>query len=129
LSLVQTLVILVVIAENLQVYTTDPSLPNHTIYKPRNMDSVSGTLPVVTWGNGGCSGNGLDQQNFNLEIASHGFVVIASGGPGGQGSTTAQMMKDSIDWASRTAGSGSWAKMNAKKVRLHRCNIYSSDSG
>jgi hypothetical protein len=74
---------------------------------------------VVTWGNGGCSGNGLDQQNFNLEIASHGFVVIASGGPGGQGSTTAQMMKDSIDWASRVAGTGAWTKMNAKKVRLH----------
>jgi len=98
------------------VYTTDPSLPNHTIYKPRNIDSVSGTLPVVTWGNGGCSGNGLDQQNFNLEIASHGFVVIASGGPGGQGSTTAQMMKDSIDWASRVAGTGAWTKMNAKKI-------------
>jgi hypothetical protein len=99
-----------------QVYTTDPSLPNHTIYKPANINAVSGTLPVVTWGNGGCSGNGLDQRNFNLEIASHGFVVIASGAPGGQGSTTAQMMKDSIDWAVRTAGTGSWTKMNGKKV-------------
>lgn len=76
---------------------------------------MNGTMPVVAWGNGGCSANGLSQQKFLAEIASWGFIVIASGGPNQQGSTTAAMMKASIDYAS-TATSGVFAKVNKDAI-------------
>ncbi|MEV4282236.1 cellulose binding domain-containing protein [Actinoplanes xinjiangensis] len=78
-------------------YETSSSLPNHTIYRPQNLPAER--LPVYVWGNGGCSGNGLSQQNFLREIASHGFLAIANGAPNGSGSTTAQQLTQSIDWA------------------------------
>ncbi|MEV0902421.1 cellulose binding domain-containing protein [Actinoplanes sp. NPDC049802] len=78
-------------------YETSAGLPNHTIYRPQNLPAER--LPVFVWGNGGCSGNGLSQQNFLREIASHGFLAIANGAPNGSGSTTAQQLTQSIDWA------------------------------
>jgi len=78
-------------------YSTSGSLPNHTIYLPVNLPNER--LPIVVWGNGGCSGNGTSQVNFLREIASHGFLVIANGNPNGGGSTTSQMLTQSIDWA------------------------------
>jgi hypothetical protein len=43
-------------------------------------------LGVVAWGNGGCSDDGASSRFHLLEIASHGYLVIASGrilsGPG-----------------------------------------------
>ncbi|KAF2279228.1 uncharacterized protein EI97DRAFT_455503 [Westerdykella ornata] len=96
-------------------YTTDPGLPNHTIYVPQNLNAVNGTMPVVVWGNGACSANGLSQANFLTEIASWGFIAIASGGPNQQGSTTAAMMKASIDFASSST-SGVFAKVNKNAI-------------
>ncbi|MEU4541212.1 cellulose binding domain-containing protein [Streptosporangium sp. NPDC023825] len=78
-------------------YETSAGLPNHTIYRPEALPSEK--LPVFVWGNGGCSANGTSQLNFLREIASHGFLAIASGGPNGSGSTTSQMLTQSIDWA------------------------------
>ncbi|MBO3741125.1 cellulose binding domain-containing protein [Actinoplanes flavus] len=78
-------------------YETSAGLPNHTIYRPQNLPAER--LPVFVWGNGGCSGNGLSQQNFLREIASHGFLAIANGAPNGSGSTTAQQLTQSVDWA------------------------------
>ncbi|KAF2742647.1 hypothetical protein M011DRAFT_481552 [Sporormia fimetaria CBS 119925] len=96
-------------------WVTAPDFPNHTIYIPQNVDAVNGTMPVVAWGNGACSANGLGQGNFLAEIASWGFIVIASGGPNQGGSTTAQWMKDSIDYATRTT-SGPFAKANKESI-------------
>src|SRR5213078_1181172 len=78
-------------------------------------------LGVVAWGNGGCSDDGASTRFHLLEIASHGYLVIASGrilsGPGsppreprpaaqpGQPApiqpprTTASDLTDVIDWA------------------------------
>jgi hypothetical protein len=43
-------------------------------------------LGVVAWGNGGCSADGASAGFPLLELASHGYLVIASGhilsGPG-----------------------------------------------
>src|SRR4029453_6983540 len=49
--------------------------------------ALGGTkLGVVAWGNGGCSDDGASSRFHLLEIASHGYLVIASGrilsGPG-----------------------------------------------
>jgi len=78
-------------------YETSATLANHTIFRPQTLPSER--LPIVVWGNGGCSANGLSQGNFLREIASHGFLAIANGAPNGSGSTTSQMLTQSIDWA------------------------------
>src|SRR6185295_2106366 len=63
------------------------SLPKHVIYRPANLAALgSKKLGVVAWGNGGCSDDGASTRFHLLEIASHGYLVIANGkilsGPG-----------------------------------------------
>jgi hypothetical protein len=63
------------------------SLPRHVIYRPKDLDALGGLkLGVVAWGNGGCSDDGASSRFHLLEIASHGYLVLASGrilsGPG-----------------------------------------------
>jgi hypothetical protein len=93
------------------------SLPDHVVYRPRDLDAP-GTqkLGVVAWGNGGCSIDGASSRFHLLELASHGYLVIASGsilsGPGAapreapaEGApvrrTTASDLTAAIDWALR----------------------------
>jgi hypothetical protein len=98
------------------VYAIDSALPNHTFYQPADPAAVNGTLPVIVWGNGGCSANSLSHRNFILEIASWGFLVIVSGEPNARGSTTAKVMTDSIDFIVKAAGTGKYAKVDATKI-------------
>ena len=63
------------------------SLPRHVVYRPADLaDLGPAKLGVVAWGNGGCSDDGASSRFHLLEIASHGYLVIASGrilsGPG-----------------------------------------------
>jgi len=63
------------------------SLPRHVVYRPKDLAGLGNTkLGVVAWGNGGCSEDGASSRFHLLEIASHGYLVIASGrilsGPG-----------------------------------------------
>lgn len=63
------------------------SLPRHIVYRPADLSGMNGRkLGVVLWGNGGCSADGASARHHLLEIASHGYVVIAPGeirsGPG-----------------------------------------------
>ena len=63
------------------------SLPKHVVYRPANLAALGGRkLGVVAWGNGGCSDDGASTRFHLLEIASHGYLVIANGkilsGPG-----------------------------------------------
>ncbi|KAF2663891.1 hypothetical protein BT63DRAFT_484043 [Microthyrium microscopicum] len=58
------------------IYTV-PGLPDHTLYGP--MDHVTQKTPILLWGNGGCASAGTIDAPFLLEIASHGFTIIANG--------------------------------------------------
>ena len=63
------------------------ALPRHVIYRPKDLGALGNTkLGVVAWGNGGCSDDAASTRFHLLEIASHGYLVIASGrilsGPG-----------------------------------------------
>ncbi|KAK8027789.1 hypothetical protein PG991_004845 [Apiospora marii] len=69
-------------------YSVDPSLPDHTIYRP----------------------------NFLLEIASWGVIAIVSGTPHNGGGTTAQQMTNGITWAVSHAGQGTYAHMDASRI-------------
>jgi dienelactone hydrolase len=63
------------------IYENDPSLPTHTVYRPKDLQAVKGKMPLLSWGNGACANNGLAHKNYLLEIASHGFLAIAIGPP------------------------------------------------
>ncbi len=93
-----------------------PSLPRHVVYRPQNLAALGGLkLGVVAWGNGGCSNDGASSRFHLLELASHGYLVIASGrilsGPGtpppaatqpGQPQaprTQVSDLTDAVDWA------------------------------
>ncbi|MET7669474.1 cellulose binding domain-containing protein [Micromonospora luteifusca] len=100
-------------------YETSGSLANHTIFRPQTLPSER--LPILVWGNGGCSANGLSQGNLLREIASHGFLAIANGAPNGSGSTTSQMLTQSIDWAfaeNSRQGSKYFNKLDTTKVAV-----------
>ncbi|WP_089158207.1 cellulose binding domain-containing protein [Micromonospora sp. NBS 11-29] len=100
-------------------YETSTTLANHTIFRPQTLPSER--LPIVVWGNGGCSANGLSQGNFLREIASHGFLAIANGAPNGSGSTNSQMLTQSIDWAvaeNSRAGSKYYNRLDTTKIAV-----------
>jgi dienelactone hydrolase len=62
------------------IMEVDPTLAKHTVYRPTDMKTVgSDKLPIMAWGNGACSDNGNSFRLFLTEIASHGYLVIASG--------------------------------------------------
>lgn len=90
----------------------DPSLPAHVVYRPADLAALgSQKLGVVAWGNGGCSPDGASSRFHLLELASHGYVVIASGkilsGPGAPARvegqqperTTETQLTSALDWA------------------------------
>jgi hypothetical protein len=51
------------------------------VYRPEDLSAFTGrkALPIVAWGNGGCSDAGLAFQKFLSTIVSHGFLVVAAG--------------------------------------------------
>lgn len=62
-------------AEPAVVYS-EASLPTHTIYRPAQL---AGPYPVVLWGNGSCVNSSFGYREFLAEVASHGFIVLATG--------------------------------------------------
>jgi hypothetical protein len=62
------------------IMEVDPTLAKHTVYRPNDIGAVgSAKLPIMAWGNGACSANGNSFRLFLTEIASHGYLIIASG--------------------------------------------------
>lgn len=62
------------------VMEADPGLRSHTVYRPADLDRLGGEkLPIVAWGNGACLNVGNRFRYFLSEIASHGFLAIATG--------------------------------------------------
>ncbi|MEU5878460.1 alpha/beta hydrolase [Spirillospora sp. NPDC047279] len=101
-------------------YETTLRLRNHTIYRPDSLPTGI-RLPIVAWGNGACRADGTWFENILKEFASHGFLVIANGRPGGSGSTTPEMLTESIDWAiaeNSRVGSKYRGKVDTTKVAV-----------
>ncbi|KAK1753025.1 hypothetical protein QBC47DRAFT_404387 [Echria macrotheca] len=107
-------------------WTTDPSLPDHVLYAPTNPPAGL-KLPVIAWGEGACSFNGLDFQKFLIEVASYGVFIIANGSPTG-GENVNGMAETSypnatahrvaIDWVTKVAGTtgGKYANVDASRL-------------
>ncbi|WP_020652999.1 alpha/beta hydrolase [Massilia niastensis] len=62
------------------VMEAESSLATHTIYRPADLAALGKEkLPVVAFANGGCVNVGNRFRYFLSEIASHGFLAIATG--------------------------------------------------
>jgi len=116
------------------------SLPAHVVYRPRDLAALgSQKLGVVAWGNGGCSDDGASSRFHLLELASHGYLVIANGGifsgPGARtreaaapaepgqavSRTQSTQLVEAIDWAlaeNKRPGSPYFGRIDAKQVAL-----------
>ena len=59
----------------------EKTLPEHTVFVPRDLSAFNQQkpLPVLVWGNGACANSPWEHQNFLNEIASHGYIVLATG--------------------------------------------------
>lgn len=88
------------------IMVTEPSLNAHTIFRPADLTPFGrkNPLPVLVWGNGACTNSPWEHQNFLSEIASHGFIVVATGYMPEEGkrnygpmSTSAQQI-EGTDW-------------------------------
>lgn len=78
-----------------------PGLPGYTVYRPANMKGKE-RYPVVAWSNGACTASNDAHLYFLMQIAAHGFVVVAAGSPevssGPGGIATQDRLSNVIDW-------------------------------
>lgn len=113
----------------------DASLPDHVVYRPANIAAMGSLkMGVVAWGNGGCSDDAASARNHLLELASHGYLVIASGliysGPGAHPAPAEQKpfprtptsgLTDAIDWAlaeNERQGSPYFGRIDPKAIAV-----------
>jgi dienelactone hydrolase len=116
----------------------DSGLPDHTIYRPKDLSPFnnSNPMPVIAWGNGACSSSSRMHANFLAEVASHGFLVLAlgpyvaesdagrggrGGGMGMGGGTKSAQMLEAIDWATaenKRSGSKYYGKLDPSKFAV-----------
>jgi dienelactone hydrolase len=112
-------------------YTTDPSLPKHTIYAPKTPPAATLKMPVIVWGNGACTMSGTMFKDFLTEIASYGYLVISNGLPVNTtnptdpnsdfisamttGQSKASMLTDSVDWVTN-GGAAKYGNIDQTKI-------------
>lgn len=114
------------------------SFADHVIYRPADISALKNQkLGVVAWGNGGCSDDGASSRFHLIELASHGYLVIANGriysGPGANerpprdqaaapgSATTAAQLIEAIDWAmaeNSRAGSPYFGRIDADQIAV-----------
>ena len=89
------------------IMTEVPGLEAHTVFHPQNLEPFGAArqMPVVVWGNGACTNSPWEHFKFLNEIASYGYIVIATGyipmkeEPYNGPMSTTQQQLESIDWA------------------------------
>ena len=59
----------------------EESIAEHTIFVPQDLSAFGKNqkLPVLVWGNGACNNSPFEHYKFLNEIASYGFIVVATG--------------------------------------------------
>lgn len=101
--------------------------PGLKIFRPASLAPFPArdTLPVIVWGNGGCAIDVPAYAGFLTTIASHGFLVVTTGGAalrtGKPAWVAAADLKAGIDWAEREnvrAGSPLEGKIEATRVAV-----------
>jgi hypothetical protein len=95
-------------------YSENPNLKGYTIYAPKTLPAEK--IPIILWGNGMCSDQGLGFRNFLTEIASHGYYIIANGKPEGTGQSSNEKMGVALNWVYQNAGTGNLANLDKTKI-------------
>jgi hypothetical protein len=112
-----------------------PALPRNVVYRPANISALGPLkMGVVAWGNGGCSNDAASTRFHLLELASHGYLVIASGrilsGPGAPPPAATRLpfpqtlpedLTAAIDWAlaeNKRQGSPYFGRIDPKQVAV-----------
>lgn len=89
---------------------SEKTLPDFVVYRPNNLywaAAREGRLPVLIFGNGGCADTSAGYERMLIDIASHGYVVIAIGemqqvyGDRKDKHTPSSMMVEAMDWISK----------------------------
>lgn len=112
----------------------DPTLPGQTVYAPKS--PVAGVkLPVMVWGNGGCTNSGTLFIDFLTEVASYGYLIVANGPPVSNiteegvieldpmidpydakfGKSKVQQLTDSVDWVMK-GGASKYGNIDTTKI-------------
>lgn len=103
------------------------SLEIHTVFYPQDLTKFNSKnpLPILVWGNGACSNSPWEHYLFLNEIASHGFLVVATGffpkddTPYQGDMSTPEQQVQSIDWAiaqNQDKSSPLYGKINTKAI-------------
>jgi hypothetical protein len=109
------------------IYEVAFGAPGLRAFRPESPDRISqhDTLPVVVWGNGGCTYDTPVYTDMLSTIASHGFLVVTTAGrpEGGAASRAASAsdLKAAIDWAVREnarPGSPLKGKIATKRIAV-----------
>lgn len=109
------------------VMKEEPSLYAHTIFVPQDLTPFGqyNPLPVLVWGNGACNNSPFEHYKFLNEIASHGYIVVATGFFPVEGSpyrgpmSTTQQQIESIDWVEQQnadPNSAYYQKLDTKNI-------------
>jgi dienelactone hydrolase len=109
-------------------YFEDATLPNHTIYQPKDPSGLK--LPVIAWANGACANNGTNFAGLLGEVASHGAFLIAVGSiagvPESEDQATGNVLSDvhperqkaAIDWVMKFAGKGNYTHVDKTRIAV-----------
>lgn len=117
------------------VAVKESGLPDFVIYRPKDFlhtHAREGALPILIFGNGGCSDTSIGYERMLTEIASHGYVVVAIGemqerrGDRKEGHTPSSEIKRGLDWIveqSQTKGSDYYQNLDPDRVAAagHSC--------
>ena len=85
----------------------EETLPAHTLFVPQDLSKFGkkNLLPVLVWGNGACNNSPFEHMLFLNELASQGYLVVATGYfpiPGmnfwGLPRSTSDQQLEAIDW-------------------------------
>ncbi len=109
--------------------TSEPAFgaPGLRAFRPDSLDQLGpgNRLPVVVWGNGGCTFDSPVYEALLSTIASHGFLVITTAGQPQDGTPGRQAngndLRTAIDWAKREnarAGSPLHDKIETKRIAV-----------
>ena len=113
----------------------EQSMPDFVVYRPKDLlhaHARNGALPLLLFGNGGCSDTSVGYERMLSEVASHGYIVVAIGemrdslGERPIGHTeSSELMRgmESILRLNRTKGSGYYQFIDTTKIAAagHSC--------
>ncbi len=111
------------------VMKEEPTIEAHTIFVPQNLSifNKKNPLPVLVWGNGACYNSPFEHYKFLNEIASYGYIVVATGympkeGERYQGPmSTSEQQIEAMDWVeaqNADKNSSYYRKIDVKNICL-----------